>query len=121
MMESDAALKGNRILISGLVVDETGDPLEGISIQLTEYPEDKGRAFSPTNTVISSTDGKGCFTIYAEGSEEAMHCYVRADDPDGIYESQTKTILVTWSGPTYDNDAKMFVVNDCNFIMQKKQ
>lgn len=118
-MESDAALEGNKVLISGIVADEHGNPLEGISIHLLEYLDITDLA-SPVNSIKSTTDKDGYYSIYAEGDLSPMLCYVKAEDPNGIYMTQVKTVLVKWSGPTFDKDANMFVVNDCNFILLKR-
>jgi hypothetical protein len=120
VMESDSALKGNKILLSGIVADEDGNPLEGISIQMLEYLAND-ETYSAISSAASSTDSDGFYTIYADGHTESMQCYVRAEDLEKKYESQTKMVLITWSGPSFDSESGIFVINDCNFIMQKKQ
>lgn len=116
-LESDSALEGNKVLISGIVSDEDGNTLEGISIQLFEFLNSNEEV--PVNSIKTYTDKLGYFSLYADGDSQPMICHVIAFDPSGSYKSQTRIILVNWAGPTYDNDARMFVVNDCNFVMTK--
>lgn len=101
------------ILISGQVMDASGNMLEDITIDFNAYLQ---------NETVSSetvhTDSKGRFSITTEGAQESLLCTVTAQDKDGIYESQTKQIIVTWDGPSFQDN--LFVVNDCNFHLNQK-
>lgn len=117
-MESDAGLKTNSVMINGIVADEDMNPLEGISIHFTEYIIDNEEE-SLYNSTVTQTDDKGYYVIYMYGSPSPMHCHVKAEDSTGKYTTQETDIYITWDGPSYDKDTKLFVVNDHNFIMHK--
>lgn len=105
------------ILISGQVMDASGNVLEDITIDFNAYSQnDAGGSTVSSETV--HTDSKGRFSITAEGAQEALLCTVTAQDKDGRYESQTKQIIVTWDGTSFQDN--LFVVNDCNFHLNKK-
>lgn len=105
------------ILISGQVTDASGNVLEDITIDFNAYRQnDAGGSTFSSETV--HTDSKGRFSITAEGTQEALLCTVTAQDKDDRYESQTNKIIVTWDGPTFQDN--LFVVNDCNFHLNKK-
>ena len=118
--ESGNPVKGNQILISGIVADEANIPLEGVLVQFVEYSGDIPRHV-PAYSATAYTDRDGYYTIYTEGLAGPMQCYINAEDPKGLHESASKVILVTWTGPAFDEESGMFVVNDCNFIMHIKQ
>ena len=119
-MESDAALKGNKVVITGVVANEDGLPLKGIHVSFLEYREN-GEESMPVGSVNTMTDDKGYYTIYADGPAEPIHCFVNVEDTEGIYAGQTAEIFVSWSGPSFDKASNMFVVNDCNFVLKKNQ
>ena len=58
-MESDAALKGNKVVITGVVANEDGLPLKGIHVSFLEYREN-GEESMPVGSVSTMTDDKGC-------------------------------------------------------------
>ncbi len=111
-------LDGQRnILISGQVMDASGNVLEDITIDFNAYIQnDAGGSTVSSETV--HTDSKGRFSITAAGAQEALLCTVTAQDKEGRYESQTKQIIVTWNSPSFQDN--LFVVNDCNFHLNKK-
>lgn len=119
-MESDAALQGNKIVITGVVANEDGLELKGISVSFLEYPENSEESL-PFGSFSTLTDEKGYYTIYADGPAEPMHCYVKVEDPEDVYAGQTAEIFVSWSGPSFDKESDMFVVNDCNFVLKRNQ
>ena len=54
-MESDAALKGNKVVITGVVANEDGLPLKGIHVSFLEYREN-GEESMPVGSVSTLTD-----------------------------------------------------------------
>lgn len=109
------------ILITGTVSDmDSKAPLEGISVKFKAYPDDT----SDSPSVVSDrvyTDNRGIFTIHTAAPEYPLLCVLVAEDENYVYDNQTRQIIVTWSGPSFDNHSNMFVVNDCNFSLTKKQ
>lgn len=109
------------IYITGAVTDsDTGELLENIQIEFNAYLQ----ADLDSPAVISDavfTNSNGIFTIYCEGSESKLTCTLVAEDPEGLYKSQTKQILVSWSGTSFDKDNNTFVVNDCSFNLKKEE
>ena len=97
---------------------ESLTPFEGICIQFEEFITVNGEEVLFSSTTAHS-DKTGMYTIYIQGAETTMRCVAKATDGNGIYQTQTKEIFVTWDGPSFDKDSKLFVVNDCNFIMKK--
>lgn len=109
------------ILITGIVTDnDSGEPLEGISIKFKAFP----RSGTESPSVVSDrvyTDNRGIFTIQTAAPEYSLSCILIAEDENSVYDSRSKEIIVTWSGPSFDNNTNTFVVNDCNFSLTKKQ
>ena len=118
LMESNEVKDSNSVVVNGIVADENMNPLEGICIHFEEFITANGEEVLFSSTTVHS-DKTGVFTIYIQGAEVAMRCVAKATDENEIYQTQTKEIFVTWDGPTFDKDSKLFVVNDCNFIMKK--
>ena len=69
-------------------------------------------------TVYSNS--KGEFSILTEGADTDLFCIVTAEDPNGVYESQTRQILVSWEGVSFDRLSNTYVVNDCSFVLNRK-
>lgn len=120
-MDFEAARPGlgneRSIMISGQVTDAAGNIMEDITIDFNAYIQnDAGGSTVSSETV--HTDSKGRFSITAEGAQEPLLCTVTAQDKEGLFESQTKKIIVTWDGPSFQDN--LFVVNDCNFHLSKK-
>ena len=118
LMESNGVNDSNSVMVNGIIADEDKTPLEGICIQFEEFITVNGEEVLFSSTTAHS-DKTGMYTIYIQGAETTMRCVAKATDGNGIYQTQTKEIFVTWDGPSFDKDSKLFVVNDCNFIMKK--
>ena len=56
----------------------------------------------------------------ADGAEMDLICLVNAEDPDGIYESQSQQIFVSWKGVSFDASNNQYIVNDCSFVLNRK-
>ena len=107
------------ILISGSTIDsQSGSPLENITISFKAYPYNDPDA-APISAVEAYTSSKGTFTIQAAGASQKLLCVLVANDKEGIYESQTKQVIVTWRGTSYDRYNNIFIVNDCKFNLEK--
>ena len=107
------------ILVTGSVSGPNGMPLEDITIILKAYPQNDATA-SPITSETTYTSNKGTYSIHAEGSDMQLMCIVTAEDSDGIYESQTQQIMVSWNSTAFDQESNTFVVNDCNFKLNRK-
>ncbi|MBQ7898987.1 MAG: carboxypeptidase regulatory-like domain-containing protein [Bacteroidales bacterium] len=110
-------LRDRQILISGQVMDASGNILKDITIDFNAYVLDNTGGSTVSSETVH-TDSKGLFSINSEGAQEALLCTVTASDKKGMYDSQTKQIIVTWDGPSFQDN--LFVVNDCNFHLNKK-
>lgn len=109
------------VVITGLVTDaEVSKVLEDITIRFNAY-----RQTYPDQCVITDevhTGNDGTFTIRAMYSDsDNLLCILTAEDPEGIYHSLSKQIIVTWKGISYDKERNMYVVNDCNFQLRKTE
>lgn len=106
------------IEISGAVTDgETGEPLDEIKITLTTAQ----RQDIHTGNILKTayTDNHGTFTIMAEGADGLRSCILIAEDPDGIYETASQTVNITWSESNMSQG--IFYVNDIIFYLEKAE
>lgn len=110
------------IIITGAVTDaHDAYPLEDITIHFQAYPQDAPDA-SPIMTDEVYTTSNGTFTIHENvETYKSLLCVLTASDPDNIYASQTKQVIVTWGGTSYDKKSGTFVVNDCIFHLNKTE
>ena len=118
MPDMDGALPEKMISITGAVCSHDGQLLEDVAITFKSYLQnDMDAAPITTETVYSNS--KGEFSILAEGADIDL-CILTAEDPSGLYESQTIQILVSWEGVSFDRLSNTYVVNDCNFVLNGK-
>ncbi|MBQ9723065.1 MAG: radical SAM-associated putative lipoprotein [Bacteroidales bacterium] len=115
-MEVPAETSG--IEITGAVTDgKTGEPLDEIKITLTTTE----RLDIQIGTVLKTayTDNNGTFTIMAEGVKGLTSCVLIAEDPDGIYETASQVVNITWSESNMLQG--IFYVNDIIFYLEKAE
>lgn len=104
------------IEVSGAVVDSsTGTPLDEIRITLTTSESNAHENAVLVKTAY--TGSNGLFTIMADGFEGRTSCILIAEDPEGIYESASQTVNITWSVNNVHQG--IFYVNDVNFYLEK--
>lgn len=107
-------------VITGTVSDfTTSVPLEGIKISVSVYPaaDPDGPAVEEMNVY---TGNNGIYTIEAEGHDDALRCVLAVSDPEDVYEEAVQEVGITWTGVSYDGFNSRFVVNDCDFKLNKK-
>ena len=115
----EGALPEKMISITGAVCSQDGQVLEDIAITFRSYLQnDMDAALITTETVYSNS--KGEFSILAAGADTDLFCILTAEDPSGLYESQTRKILVSWEGVSFDRSSNTYVVNDCSFVLDRK-
>lgn len=115
-MEVPAETSG--IEITGAVTDgKTGEPLDEIKITLTTTE----RLDIQIGTVLKTayTDNNGTFTIMAEGVEGLSSCILIAEDPDGMYETASQVVNITWTQANMLQG--IFYVNDIIFYLEKAE
>lgn len=119
MPDMEGVGEGKRIAITGSVYSLDGMPLEDMSITFKSYlQDDMDSAPMIMETVYSNS--KGEFSILTKGADTDLFCIVTAEDPNGVYESQTRQILVSWEGVSFDRLSNTYVVNDCSFVLNRK-
>lgn len=118
LSEDAAALDGDgTIMISGAVSSDD-KPLEGIKMVFEAY----GNGPKPIMTMNAYTGSDGIYSIHATGFSGPVTCTVSATDESKTYEdSKSAEINVSWQGSAYDKERNTFVVNDCNFHLNKAQ
>lgn len=117
---SDMVTDERAIIISGIVSDITADtPLEGISVFVRLYLQDNPEA-APIFSDEAYTDNNGIFIVRTGGSYEPILCVLTIEDSEDIYESQTRQIMISWDSTSFDYESNTFVMNDCNFQLNKK-
>ena len=57
--------------------------------------------------------------MYLKNMENTVEFRLTANDKEGKYSSVEKVILITWSETSYDAQRMAFVVNDCDFQLEK--
>lgn len=111
--------EGNRIIISGIVTDNSGKVLEDIKIDFQAYPQDRLTA-APLATSETYTTSEGLFVIQVAGFDGTpLHCKLTASDPQEYYQKRETNVIVSWSGLSYDSYNSTFVVNDCSFQLTR--
>ena len=122
--EADITDKGGRkeIIITGMVTDAQGGmALEDITIFFDAYPQAASEG-EPVASDQVHTGNNGVFSIQTTSDVSGnLTCTITAEDPEGIYQKQSKQVIITWKGPSFDKDLQMYVVNDCNFQLIKAQ
>ena len=119
MPDMEGALPEKMISITGAVCSQDGQLLEDVAITFKSYLQnDMDAAPITTKTVYSNS--KGTFSLEAEGADINLLCILIAEDPDGIYESQNQQIFVSWKGVSFDEMTGTYIVNDCNFVLNRK-
>ena len=119
MPDMEGTITERSILITGYVSNMEGQALEDITITFKAYPKDDVNA-APISTDTAYSNSKGTFSIMADGAEMDLICLVNAEDPDGIYESQSQQIFVSWKGVSFDAYNNQYIVNDCSFVLNRK-
>ena len=119
MPDIEGASPEKMISITGAVCSHDGQLIEDVAITFKSYLQnDMDAAPITTETVYSNS--KGEFSILAEGADTDLFCILTAEDPSGLYESQTRQILVSWEGVSFDRLSNRYVVNDCNFALNRR-
>lgn len=104
------------VIISGIVADiQTCKPLQDITISF-EARTPKGRIID-TRTSYSSSEG--IYTIEASGFSTEIECRLTAHDDDNLFSEHEIIISIPWNGPSFNPTSNRFVVNNCNFFLQK--
>lgn len=111
--------KERSILVTGSVSDMDGKALEDVTITLKAYPQNDAGA-SPVTSETTYTSNKGTYSIHAKGSDMQLMCVITAEDMSGVYESLTQQVIISWKGMAFDEYTNMFIVNDCNFKLNKR-
>ncbi len=119
MYDAEVPYQERTMLVTGSVSDTSGNPLEDITITLKAYPQDDAAA-SPLTTETAYTNNKGTYSIHTKGYETPLLCIITAEDMAGTYESKTQQVLISWKGLSFDEASNTFVVNDCNFNLNRK-
>ena len=119
MSDMEGELLAKRISITGSVCSRDGQLLEDVAITFKSYIQNDIEA-APINTETVYSNSKGEFSILSEGADVDLFCIVTAEDPNGVYESQTCKIVVSWEGVSFDRLSNTYVVNDCNFVLNRK-
>lgn len=119
MPDMEGALPEKMISITGAVCSHDGQLLEDVAITFKSYLQNDMDA-DPITTETVYSNSKGEFSILAEGADTDLFCILTAEDPSGLYESQTRQILVSWEGVSFDRSSNTYVVNDCSFVLDRK-
>lgn len=116
--EDPAALDGDGTIMICGTVSSDDKPLEGIKMVFKAYENGS----SPIMTMNAYTGSDGIYSIHATGFSGPVTCTVSATDESKTYEdSKAAEINVSWQGSAYDKERNTFVVNDCNFHLNKAQ
>jgi hypothetical protein len=119
MHEAETPYQDRTVLVTGSVSDMGGTALEDITITFKAYPQNDA-ASSPVISETTYTSNKGTYSLHTRGSAMPLMCIITAEDKNGAYDSQTKQVFISWKGIAFDEAANMFVVNDCNFQLNRK-
>lgn len=109
-----------RLVITGTVSDfHTNAPLEGIKISFIARikGDTKGKPLYEMNVY---TDNHGVYTIDTDAYPTPVTCTITASDTKNAYRSSENEVEVSWTGVSFDMFSNTFIVNDCNFKLEKK-
>ena len=109
----------HRLVITGTVSDfNTDAPLEGIKVSFIARikGDTKGKPLYEMNVY---TDNHGAYMIDMNAYPNPLTCTITAGHEDKAYKSSVNEVVVTWSGTAFDSFGQIFVVNDCNFKLEK--
>lgn len=111
--------EGYAVVISGTASDmDTSIPIEEIRITL-KATEKLGNGKKKSYEKSSYTDNNGVFTIEVEGFMNSISVDLKAEDPNGIYQSATHEIpMISWDS-SYNMAGNRFFVNECSFYLEK--
>ncbi len=117
---NDISGKERSITITGTASDiDTGRPIQ--DIRLTMYALENDEDDNKFSTENTSTDNSGKFIIKMTGFKNPTSFMIRAEDPNGIYETGTHEIpLVKWSS-SYNVSHGTFYVNGCDFHLKRAE
>ena len=104
------------VIISGVVSDkDTGAILKDITITYESY-DLRGKMIQTKKSYSSSN---GTYVIEANGYTSKITCTLTASVTDGSYSESQIELNVDWNGSMFNAENDTFVVNDCNFHLQK--
>ena len=110
----------HRLVITGTVSDfNTDAPLDGIKVSFTARikGDTNGKPLYEMNVY---TDNHGAYITDLQSYPNPLTCTITAGQEDNTYKSSDNEVDVTWSGTAFDAFGQIFVVNDCNFKLEKK-
>ncbi|MBQ7811316.1 MAG: hypothetical protein IJ394_02025 [Bacteroidales bacterium] len=109
------------LAITGTVSDlETDAPLEGIKISFTAFPKGNPGGV-PLQEKNVYSDNHGTYMVEASGFSHEITILITATDTEDVYEGSVNEIDITWSGVSFDSHQEKFIVNDCDFKLEKKK
>lgn len=104
------------VIISGIVSDQnTGALLKDATITFKSYNL-RGKLLK---TKTSYSSGNGTYVIEDSGYTSEITCILTASVPDGSHSESQIELNVDWNGSMFNAETDTFVVNDCNFHLQK--
>ena len=109
----------NRLVITGTVSDfDTDKPIKGIKVSLTARIQGDSNG-KPLHEINVYTNNHGAYTIDLTCTPVPLTCSIEAADRDKVYKNSVNNVEVTWTGTAFDSFSNMFIVNDCNFKLEK--
>jgi hypothetical protein len=113
LLDDNSVFKGNHDLIITGTVSDNLLPLEGIKVT---FDCNGKRQRSVSQTVY--TDSRGIYWISLQELSGILSCSIKAEDLENGYTSQTSSLTVDWTGPSFVGNT--FYVNDLNISLKKK-
>ena len=107
--------------VFGVVTNENGELLEGISIE-AYYDKETTKCYPEDDQETVYTDKNGCYSIrnIARFGVETLTVYVVAIDTTGIYEKQLQEGQIKYSTITWENDRQdVGGAVKVNFVLKK--
>lgn len=112
-------LEQGRIIISGTVSNkDTNEAIEGVRITLNVFGDSRMDG-TPVRESAVYSDSEGEYSIVIDGIKTKVNCMIVTDHEQ--YKEQSTTIMVNWTGTSYDEKNHTFFVNDCDFHLENKQ
>ena len=111
-LDEESPASGYHDLIITGTVSHDSRPLEGIRLTFSTNAKK-----AQTQTVYS--DSRGVYWISVQDLTGVLSCSIKAEDLNDEYSSQTCSLTVDWSGPSFVDNT--FYVNDLNLSLNKNR
>lgn len=105
-----------KVIIVGRIMSmHENTPLEHIRVTFSSAGQDR------SSDIDTYTDKYGMYLIEATHFQKPVTCTISAEDPEGEHLTSAMTLEISLKGPAFDAEQNTFYINDCNFLLKRKE